>query len=528
VNSPEQVVIRDASPLPRNEAPGATPVAGPVARRSTPRWLRCAAFALVLLGLGGIGLVGGKYLPWKGDNPALRLAHVPVERVDFSSVLTAVGEVESSHNTVISCDLERLEFRSEGRSVQSGGASTVLWLIDEGTDVKKGDVLCRLDASDYEEVYRQQQIKNQQAEAILKQGRLNFEVAELAVRQFREGLLKQDVEAFEGGIALAESELERSTDRYRWTEAMLKKGYVALSQKAVADRSTRLARLNLLSSRWDLRNYRQFGQPKTVMELESEVEKRRFEVFANSQRVTRNVERLAYYKKMTELCTIRAPHDGYVVHALDPYRRSTAVLEAGSTVRQSQELFYLPDLGNMEVRAYFHESVAHRVRPGMIARAKIEGLQNRMLEGHVVSIAQLPTNTSWVSDEVKSFLGIVKLDSVPEGLLPGMTAEVEVDVDRALDVLAVPAEAVAVEDGRDVCYVAGADGLRRRNVTIGRSSRDLLEVTRGLAEGEQVVLNPSNIDGLPSLVVAEGPGASTSEVSATEAFAADPAPASVE
>ena len=93
-----------------------------------------------------------------------------------------------------------------------------------------------------------------------------------------------------------------------------------------------------------------------------------------------------------------------------------------------------------------------------------------------------------------------------------MTAEVEFDVDRRLDVLAVPTEAVAVEDGRDICYVAGADGLERRPVTLGRSTRDLLEVTGGLAEGEQVVLNPSKIEALDSLVVNSGRRGRAAEV----------------
>ena len=71
-----------------------------------------------------------------------------------------------------------------------------------------------------------------------------------------------------------------------------------------------------------------------------------------------------------------------------------------------------------------------------------------------------------------------------------MTAEIEFEVDRCFDVLAVSSEAVSVENGHDICYVAGADGLERRPVTLGRSNRDLLEVTKGLSEGDRVVLRP--------------------------------------
>ena len=132
---------------------------------------------------------------------------------------------------------------------------------------------------------------------------------------------------------------------------MLEKGYVARSPKV--DRRAGpepVAGLDLLTvAAGTCTNFREFGIPKTLKELESEVEKRRFEVIANTQRVTRNEERLAHYKQMVERCTIRAPHDGFVIYATDPDRPSAAAIEPGSTVRQAQKLFYLPDLAQMEV-----------------------------------------------------------------------------------------------------------------------------------------------------------------------------------
>ncbi len=464
---------------------------------------------------------------WRRDDPIQKLSKALVSRADLSAVVSAAGSVQSSHNTVIACELERLEIRSGGRSVASGGASTILWVIQEGATVKKGDVLCRLNSADYEELVRQQQIKSEQARAILETGRLNFEVAELAVREYRDGLMKQSLQSLEGRIALDESTLERTTDRLRWTEKMLGKGYVAQTSKATAIRDEKLASLDLLTSRWELRNLRAFGIPMTLKQLESEVEKRRFEVIANTQRVTRNAERLAYYRLMVERCTIRAPHDGFIIYANDPSRRGAPPIEAGTMVRQSQQLFFLPDLAHIQILTNLHESVAHRIREGMRARIKVEGLDNRTLEGHVTSIAPLPSAPNWFSDEVKYFVGVVQIDSAPRGILPGMTAEVAIDVDRRLGVLAVPSEAVAVEGGDDICYVAGADGLHRRNVTLGRSNRDLLEVTGGLTEGEEVVLNPSQIEAIDSMVVHEAREADAPEPTHGDFEPGPPAPTPV-
>ena len=101
-----------------------------------------------------------------------------------------------------------------------------------------------------------------------------------------------------------------------------------------------------------------------------------------------------------------------------------------------------------------------------------------------------------------------------------MSAEIEFDVDHCSDVLAVPSEAISVEGGRDICYVAGVDGLERRPVTLGRSNRDLLEVKKGLVEGDQVVLRPERLEDIGSLVIHEakesaGDGAPASEFPST-------------
>jgi HlyD family secretion protein len=411
--------------------------------------------------------------------------------------------VESSKQTTISCELERLEIRNEGKTISSGGASTILSLVDEGTEVKAGDVLCSLDGSDYEELVRTQEIKTIQAEAAQRQAQLNFEVSEIAVKEYQEGLYTQNLQNMRGLITLAQSDLERAIDRLQWSKAMVEKGYIPAAKKADDEQTRNEFEEDLKSYQFILKNYLNFGDSRQRMILDAEVEKRRFEVIANNQRVIRSRERLDYYKRMLDCCTIRAPHDGFVIYAVDPYRPGVLPIEPGQTVRQYQKLFFLPDLANMQVLAYLHESVANRVHEGMRARAKIEGLSGRILEGHVVSIAPLPTTAgNWISDEVKYFVSVVKLDSVPKGIRPGMTAEIEFDVDRCLDVLAVPSEAVSYDQqGHNICYVAGVDGLERRSVTLGRSTTNLLEVTRGLHEGDQVVLSPDKIEAIDSLVV---------------------------
>ena len=75
-----------------------------------------------------------------------------------------------------------------------------------------------------------------------------------------------------------------------------------------------------------------------------------------------------------------------------------------------------------------------------------------------------------------------------------MTAEVKIALPRVENVLAVPSDAVRFENGHDFCFVVHEDGLERREVKLGQVTSELSEVTEGLEEGEQVVINPPKED----------------------------------
>jgi HlyD family secretion protein len=227
-------------------------------------------------------------------------------------------------------------------------------------------------------------------------------------------------------------------------------------------------------------------------------------------RLQRHLQRLAMLEKQVENCTIRAPHDGFLIYANNGDR--AIVIEPGLPVRQKQHLFYLPDLNDMEVVAMLNQEIIDKVGPGMRAKVQVEGAPNLDIEGHVASVA--PMATFNFRSDVQYFEGIVKIENTPQGLRPGMTAEIEIAMPPRNNVLAVPSEAVRSEDGHDVCLVVHDDVLERREVKLGQVTRDLSEVTQGLEEGEQVVLNPSSEDASKDgTSVASDPPAAVTSVS---------------
>jgi HlyD family secretion protein len=420
---------------------------------------------------------------WEG------LPRAAVRRVSFDARLTTHGVSRCPQKTVVKCRLEDLAIRSKGSMYLAGGASTILEIIPNGTMVKKGDVLCRLDASDYEELVRVRALNVTSHLAEEVQTAKALEAAELALREYRDGLLDQDLKSMQGRISLAEAQLSRASDRLAWSERMAAKGYLSRLQ-ASNDREAMIrCTVELKQAQTELDIYRRFRVPKTLISLEAEVIKARRMYDHEAGDYVKAKDQLAHYRDLVERCTIRAPHDGFVIYANGTFREEQERfrIEQGASVRQGQELFYLPNLSRMGIVAMLHDTVVDRVQLGMPARIRVEGWRSVPLEGHVESVEDLPRRSF---NDVSYYGCVIALDVSPPGLLPEMSAEIEIETGRCRDVLAVPTEAMTVDHDRRVCYVVAPSGFERREITPGSSSPDLIEVVDGLKEGELVVLNP--------------------------------------
>lgn len=476
--------------------------------------VRNRAWRGLLLGLSLLALTAGGLFAWGIASDRARVAalakirSVPVHREDLHLTLQAGGRIESAKRTLIECELENLKYSVDGGgAIRAQGRTSILEIVPDGTTVRRDDVLCRLDSSAYEELVRQQEIKLQQARNDHGKAELDLKAAAMALEEFREGSLPETVQALQGAVVLAESEISRQGDRLDWTSRMLKKGYVSEGQYAAEKQKMLRAEFNLKKLLGDRSVLDEFQGPIAIKTLEMRVDSARSDLAYQELRLRRTQQMLARFRHQVELCTIRAPHDGMVIYANEP--DGDPRVEVGATVYQRMDLFYLPDLNELEVLTTLNESVVGRVRPGMAAHVRVEGKTGAEIEGHVVSVAPLP----WLRRDlpfagaVKNYLGKIRLHNSREKILPGMTAEVTIRTGEAGGALVIPTQALVAEQGKDYCYVAGQEGLERREVTLGRSTHDRLEICSGLQEGERVVEDPAALDdqALRLATVAEAP-----------------------
>lgn len=105
--------------------------------------------------------------------------------------------------------------------------------------------------------------------------------------------------------------------------------------------------------------------------------------------------------------------------------------------------------------------------------------------GTVSEIGLLSSSTGGVA----AYPVVIDVTGSPEHLHDGESVSASIIYERRTDVLTVPSAAVTTEDGESVVTQEGADGEQVTTVvTVGATSGNLVEITDGLAEGDEVLV----------------------------------------
>jgi HlyD family secretion protein len=417
-----------------------------------------------------------------------------VRLVNLDSTINAAGEIQSASNTVVECEIERMYVYAAGRAMLNGASTRILSIIPDGTKVKKGDVLCELDRSAYEEAVRLQKINLEQALAMQRYTEMDLEVSRIALEEYRSGSAKQRMQSLRQQIALAKSDSLRSSGRLEWSRKMYEKGYLSRSSMRAEELAMQRADIMMNRSQIALHTFEKYTNPRTEHSFQSRLLSQNWLLTYYKKNVESQQKQLERYQTQVANCTVRAPHEGIVIYANED--DGDARIEEGTEVRYKQDLFYLPDLGNMQVLAKVNESVIDRVHAGMKARVRVQSLSGTVVDGVVEKVAQfpIPPNSWRTSVEVKNYYCIVNIKNPGSEIRPGLTAELEVLTDESAPQLAVSPEAIHVEDDRSFCFVVREDGaVEKREVVTRTGNPDHIGIVAGVAEGESVLRSPQKL-----------------------------------
>jgi HlyD family secretion protein len=510
---PEILIPQPVAPL----APPVTPPSpsdllgesewsAPPARSRRVSWRIILAVAVLsALALGGYA--GVKRLLRPVSTPNMQLFQVT--RRSFPIIMQEKGELKAASIIDIRCELE--------------GKSTIIYLVPEGSNVKKGDLLVEL-ASDeitakirdgeikvaiaraaHEAAIKEFQILKDKNQSEIDKAELALWLARNAVEKYNNGEAVELQQTNELALGKAKYVLEHAQKKLEDSRKLAEKGFITGLELQNDEFAVYQGKLELQKAELALKVMKEYTIPMARAEKESAVKEAekaldRAKKAAEASEAKAAADLSAKYSelKLTEDLLAKlndqkkkarnlAPADGLVVYYRDDHDEEPRI-KIGAQVVERQKMIELPNTSQMKVSFRVHEAKIEQLKPGLFAKVEIEGFTGREFTGKVSRIAVLADSRQWFNRSLKEYETEVLLDGTFTELKPGTTARVHILVTELDRVLAVPVQSIFGKAGKYYVFVESNGKARPVEVKVGLSSTEYAEIKEGLQEGDVVRL----------------------------------------
>lgn len=474
--------------------------------------MRSVVWLVVLAALAG----GGTWAVWKWRLPGVASDNVltaTATRGELVITVTERGELESSQSVQVLCEIE--------------GGGKLISIVPEGTHVTKGTELCRFATDVLLTNINTQEVKWEAADGKVKTAVSELEVqknkeqseiakADLALtlakidyESYEEGEFKVELDKRKGQLELGKKEQAEAEDNLAFTRGLVKKGFAQLEQIRALELNVESKKYAVSQQTADLDVLTRFTKIRKVTELKAKAEdaEREMDRTKKSQAAatekadselkgavkTAELEKqqLDRLKLQLDKCVVTAPQDGIVIYFSRPWDDESRI-KPGVTINEQSPIVTLPDLDRMQVKLRIHESVIKKVQPNLTATMIVEAVRTKILHGKVKTVGSVAENDGWRGGGTKEYSTEVSIEDLPkdDGLRPGMSADVKILIKTIDNALTVPVQAVTELDSKYVAYVVTATGaIEKREVTVGDSNEQNIQVLTGLETGDRVALD---------------------------------------
>ena len=219
------------------------------------------------------------------------------------------------------------------------------------------------------------------------------------------------------------------------------------------------------------------GLPERHAKISPRAEGRVTEIFVKLGDQVKAGQQLLKFETLTvgnPPVVLKSPIDGYVI------RQETNI---GQSLRPESVVMDVADYSQVLARgAMFESADISLIKPGQVARVRLDTFPNEMFEGTVQRL-----DVGLESDS-RTFEVYVLLENPGLKLRPNMFATVTVGLGEAQDVLAVPHRALLGDTGNLFVFVQDGLTFERRAVVLGMRVGDQVEIQEGVLPGDQVVV----------------------------------------
>lgn len=377
-----------------------------------------------------------------------------VKKGTFEKIVTATGELKAVKT-------EKISASTRGK---------IAYIVPEGTFVKKGDVVFRLESESLEEDLQNKTLLYEQAKA-------DFQKA-VEQAQLEKTRLELDKRIAEATLESAIIKLEDETRSVENKRTLFQEGLISNDDLIEAESLYNRAVLEEHNAK--------LGLEKINSEITSKHKILKFDEDTARAKLEKGKADYKIIKDRYEKSIARAPNDGYVIH-ISSWRGKPQV---GQEVWRDP-IAEIPDLSKMEVVLEVNEVDISQIKPGLEARIRIDSFPELTFQGTVSSLSAFASerrDREWKLTGLKTFDVKVAIENTDERMRPGMSSVANIILEHEEDVLLIPCEALLQEDDTSYVFKKASRSFEKSEVTIGSMNKNQVIVLEGLQEGDEISL----------------------------------------
>jgi RND family efflux transporter MFP subunit len=402
---------------------------------------------VIILGLAlGLSFVGVKYIkkPVKSLSENGVTKEEKVKRGDITIGFEGDGEAE--------IPVVNLDFDISGKLKEL--------YVQEGEQITEGQLLARLDDTEYEKKLKTAQINYKKALANLAQKEENKRLSLISEKQKLDEL---------------KSKLDQIEAEYL-PMVEIKEVY---SKQAI-----------------DMRKA-SYDSAKSAYETQLE----RYDILANSDKDIQlekaNVEASKLSLEMAEddfnSTILKSPMEGRILNiSYKPGETISSIKESGQATADTTHFMVISDSGKVEVVVPVSEIDLSKVEVDQSVEVEFEAFEGQIFTGKVIYIDSLPKidNSGLVTFDVR-----IELDSGIDKIKSGMTCSVSFIIRQRKNVIYISNKAVSMLDNNQVVKVKDENNdIQIRKIKTGLTDGKFVEVIKGLDVGETIIIEEKKVE----------------------------------
>ncbi len=434
-------------------------------------------FITVIIVVAIAGVLSWQKLSANTAIASARVQMATVERGTISASVSAAGNVATPDDAVMA-------FQTSGRVAKVN--------VQIGDAVKKGQLLMELDTTDLELALKTARVNLASSQASLEQTKTNLQFAlrnaqsTLVSSQANLDAAKTKNTQNANQIVIAKTQLDKAGIALQQAQGAYNqiawRGDVALTkqasdlQQATLDYQSALANYNLTIATINDAALKsaQTQFDKDQVALEQAQKNLDTQIRTAQAAVDKDQVALEQAQRNMDKARIYAPFDGAIAAI------NFSVGDAAGT----GNAITVVDTSSLQIKVTVAEVDIPKIQASQTVQVTLDALPGKTYTAQVVAVGPVGT----ITQGVVNYPLIVTVNNSDGAIKPGMTANLAISIEKRENVLLLPSRAVRTQGTQRVVTIMYKGQQIPVPVTTGMTGDQSIEITGGLREGDQVMV----------------------------------------